>query len=375
MRRSCFFRCNPTWCRDRRLYDIASSIFAQKLSQVQGVGQVSVGGSSLPAVRVEVNPQPVSDYNVGLDQIGTFLAGANANSPKGALNNSRMTMPLLATDQLFEAKDYKDLVVVYRNNAPVRLSDLGRVVDGNEDVRNMGLARGKPAVTIQVNRQPNANIIDTVDRIEALIPQFRASLPPTVHLDVDNDRTTTIRASVIDAQRNMVISILLVIAVVFFFLRNWQGDVYPERVVPVSLIGTFGAMYLLGYNLDNLSLMALTIATGFVVDDAIVVIENITRHMELGMKPMAGRAERRERDWIHRAFDQRISGRGIYPDSSDERHCGAAVPRIRGRSLGRHFCVDGHLSDRYADDVFAAAERIAKVTDGSTGRLSNSSSG
>jgi multidrug efflux pump len=270
-----------------QLYDIASSIFAQKLSQVQGVGQVSVGGSSLPAVRVELNPQPVSDYNVGLDQIGTFLGGANANSPKGAFGNNQVTMPLLATDQLFEAKNYKDLVVVYRDNAPVRLSDLGRVVDGNEDVRNLGLARGKPAVTIQVNRQPNANIIDTVDRIEALLPQFRASLPPTVHLDVDNDRTTTIRASVVDAQRNMLISILLVIAVVFFFLRNWRATFIPSVVVPVSLIATFGAMYLFGYNLDNLSLMALTIATGFVVDDAIVVIENITRHMEMGMKPMA----------------------------------------------------------------------------------------
>ena len=268
------------------LYDIASSIFAQKLSQVPGVGQVFVGGSSLPAVRVEVNPQPLSDYNVGLDQIGSFLAGANALSPKGALNNNRVTMPILATDQLFQAKDYKDLIVVYRNNGPVRLSDLGRVVDGNEDVRNLGLARGRPAVTIQVVRQPNANIIDTVDRIKALLPQFRASLPPTVHLDVDNDRTTTIRASVIDAQRNMVISILLVIGVVFLFLRSWRATVIPSIVVPVSLIGTFGSMYLLGYNLDNLSLMALTIATGFVVDDAIVVIENITRHMELGLKPM-----------------------------------------------------------------------------------------
>jgi multidrug efflux pump len=269
-----------------QLYDIASSIFAQKLSQVQGVGQVSVGGSSLPAVRVELNPQPVSQYNIGLDQIGTFLGGANANSPKGAFGNNLITMPLLATDQLFDAKNYKDLVVVYRDNAPIRLSDLGRVVDGNEDVRNLGLARGKPAVTIQVNRQPNANIIDTVDRIEALLPQFRASLPPTVHLDVDNDRTTTIRASVVDAQRNMVISIMLVICVVFFFLRNWRATLIPSVVVPVSLIGTFGAMYLYGYNLDNLSLMALTIATGFVVDDAIVVIENITRHMEMGMKPM-----------------------------------------------------------------------------------------
>ncbi len=269
-----------------QLYDIASSIFAQKLSQVQGVGQVFVGGSSLPAVRVEVNPQPVSNYNIGLDQIGTFLAGANALSPKGEFDNARVSMPILATDQLFEAKDYKNLVVVYRDNAPIRLSDLGRVVDGNEDIRNMGLARGRPAVMIQVVRQPNANIIDTVERIKALLPQFRASLPTSVRLEVDNDRTTTIRASVVDAQRNMGISILLVIAVVFLFLRNWRATFIPSVVVPVSLIGTFGAMYLLGYNLDNLSLMGLTIATGFVVDDAIVVIENITRHIELGMKPM-----------------------------------------------------------------------------------------
>jgi multidrug efflux pump len=269
-----------------KLYDIASSVFAQKLSQVSGVGQVNVGGSSLPAVRVELNPQPLSRYNVGLDQISGFLANANANRPKGELENSGTTMPLLATDQLFEAKDYKDLIVVYRNGAPVRLSDLGRVIDGNEDVRNMGLSRGKPAVMIWVNRQPNANIIETVDRIKALLPQFRASLPPDVHLDIDNDRTLTIRSSVDTAQVNAAISIGLVILVVFFFLRNGWATFIPSVSVPVSLIGTFGAMYLLKYNLDNLSLMAITIATGFVVDDAIVVIENITRHIENGMYPM-----------------------------------------------------------------------------------------
>jgi multidrug efflux pump len=269
-----------------KLYDLASSVLAQRLSQVEGVGQVNVGGSSLPAVRVELNPQPVSRYNVGLDQIGTFLASANANRPKGTLSNSEFRIPLLATDQLFEAKDYQNLVVVYRNGAPVRLSDLGRVVDGTEDVRNMGLARGKPAVMLQIRRQPNANIIDTVDRIKALLPQFRGSLPPAVRLDVDNDRTTTIRASVRDAQLNMLISISLVIVVVFFFLRNGWATFIPSISVPVSLIATFGAMFLLGYNLDNLSLMALTIATGFVVDDAIVVIENITRHIEHGVQPL-----------------------------------------------------------------------------------------
>src|SRR5665213_3645963 len=270
-----------------QLYDMASSIFAQKLSQVKGVGQVNVGGSSLPAVRIELNPQPVSDYNVGLDQIGTFLQQSNAHSPKGEIENSGMSMPISATDQLFAAKDYENLVVVYRKGAPVRLSDLGRVVDSTEEIRNTGLSRGRPAVMLWVNRQPDANIIDTVDRIKALLPQFRASLPPTVHLDVDNDRTIAIRASVHDAERNMVISVCLVIFVVFMFLRNGWATFIPSVSVPVSLVGTFGVMYLLGYNLDNLSLMALTIATGFVVDDAIVVIENITRHIENGMQPVA----------------------------------------------------------------------------------------
>jgi multidrug efflux pump len=269
-----------------QLYDIASSVFAQKLSQVNGVGQVQVGGSSLPAVRVEVNPQPVSNYNVGLDQIGTFLQNANANRPKGALANADVQVPIYASDQLFLAKEYKDLVVVYRNGAPVRLSDLGRVIDGNEDVRNLGIVNGNPMVLIQINRQPNANIVDTVARIKALIPQFQAQLPPTVRFKIASDRTITTRDSMRDAQRNMIVSIGLVILVVFVFLRSGWSTFIPSVAVPVSILATFGAMYLMGYTLDNLSLMALTIATGFVVDDAIVVVENITRHLENGMKPM-----------------------------------------------------------------------------------------
>jgi multidrug efflux pump len=269
-----------------KLYDIASSVFAQKLAQVHGVGQVGVGGSSLPAVRVEVNPQPVSNYNVGLDQIGSFLQGANANKPQGEISDNETAYRLSATDQLLEAKDYRNLIVLYRKNAPVRLSDLGRVVDETEDVRNMGLSNGKPAVLIFISRQPNANIIDTVDRIKALLPVFRASLPPNVRLDIDTDRTLTIRSSVFDAQRNMLISMGLVILVVFVFLRSFAVTLIPAISVPVSLIGAFGIMYLAGYTLDNLSLMGLAIATGFVVDDAIVVIENITRHIENGMQPM-----------------------------------------------------------------------------------------
>ena len=269
-----------------QLYDIASSVFAQKLSQVRGVGQVYVGGSSLPAVRVEVNPQPLSVYNVGLDQIGTFLQNANANKPKGAFSNSQVQLPIYASDQLFLAKEYKDLVVVYRNGAPVRLSDLGRVVDSNEDIRNLGIVNGNPMVQIQINRQPNANVIETVERIKALMPQFEAQLPPSVRFKIASDRTITTRDSIRDGQRNMVVSIGLVIFVVFIFLRSGWSTFIPSISVPVSIIATFGAMYLIGYTLDNLSLMALTIATGFVIDDAIVVIENITRHVENGMKPM-----------------------------------------------------------------------------------------
>ena len=270
-----------------QMYDIASSVFAQKLAQIEGVGQVQVGGSSLPAVRVEMNPQPVSRYNVGMDQVASFLRSANANAPKGEISSDQFRWPLSTSDQLMEAKDYRNLVVLYRNGAPIRLSELGNVIDSVEDVRNMGLANGKPAVLIMINRQPNANIIDTVDRVRAILPQFQASLPPTITLHVDNDRTNTIRASVADAQRNMMISIGLVIIVVFVFLRNWRATLIPAISVPISLVGTFGVMYLCGYTLDNLSVMALTIATGFVVDDAIVVIENITRYIEMGYTPMA----------------------------------------------------------------------------------------
>jgi multidrug efflux pump len=234
-----------------------------------------------------VNPQPVSRYNVGMDQIASFLASANANRPKGELIDGDITMPLQTTDQLNEAKDYQNLIVVSRNGSPVRLSDLGHVFDSVEDVRNIGIADGEPAVLIQVTRQPSANILETAARVRAVLPQFQASLPPTIRLTIDNDRTTTIRDSIYDAERAMAISISLVIVVVFVFLRNGWATFIPSITVPVSLISSFGIMYLLGYTLDNLSLMALTIATGFVVDDAIVVIENITRHIENGMQPMA----------------------------------------------------------------------------------------
>jgi multidrug efflux pump len=268
------------------MYDAASTIMAQRLSQVQGVGQVSVGGSSLPAVRVDVNPAQLNSYGLGLQDVSSMLSQQNANSPKGQLSDGLTTADILANDQLLKADYYAPLIVGYHNGAAIKLSDIATVTDATENVRAAGFVNGNPSVLIIIFRQPGANIIDTVDRVREALPSLKASIPAAIDLTVVLDRTTTIRASVRDVERSLMISICLVILVVFFFLRSTRATFIPSVVVPVSLIGTFGVMYLLHYSIDNLSLMALTISTGFVVDDAIVVIENITRYLELGMRPM-----------------------------------------------------------------------------------------
>jgi multidrug efflux pump len=268
-----------------QIYDAADSILAQKLAQVEGVGQVFAWGSARPAVRVEANPYQLNSYGISLEQVRKSLQAANANLAKGALSDSRQTWAVSDTDQLFKAYEYQPLIVAGHTGAPVRLRDIAEVVDSVEDNRNLGLSNGKPAVLLAIFRQPAANMIETVDRIMAVLPLLRASISPSLHLNVAVDRTTTIRASVRDVEIAMTISIILVILVVFAFLRNVWATIIPSVAVPLSLIGTFGVMYLCHYSVDNLSLMALTISTGFVVDDAIVVIENITRHIESGMKP------------------------------------------------------------------------------------------
>src|SRR6266704_438366 len=265
--------------------DVQAAINAQKLAQVEGVGQVFAWGSARPAVRVETNPYQLNSYGVSLETVRRSLQAANANLAKGALSDSKQTWAVSDTDQLFKAYEYQPLIVAGHIGAPVRLRDVAEVVDSVEDNRNLGLSGGKPAVLLAVFRQPGANMIETVDRIMAVLPQLRASISPSLHLSVAVDRTTTIRASVHDVEVALMISIVLVIFVVFAFLRNMWATIIPSVAVPLSLIGTFGVMYLCHYSLDNLSLMALTICTGFVVDDAIVVIENITRHIEGGMKP------------------------------------------------------------------------------------------
>lgn len=269
-----------------KMYDAASTVMAQRLSQVQGVGQVSVGGSSLPGVRVDVNPTQLNSYGLGLQDVASLLSRQNANSPKGQIVSDSTSMDILTNDQLLKAADYMPLIVGYHNGAAVKLSDVANVQDSTENVRAAGFVNGNPSVLIIISRQPGANIIDTVDRIYEAIPSLKASIASGIDVNVVLDRTTTIRASVRDVERTLVVSIALVILVVFLFLRNFHATLIPSVAVPVSLIGTFGVMYLCGYSIDNLSLMALTISTGFVVDDAIVVIENVSRYIEQGMAPM-----------------------------------------------------------------------------------------
>jgi multidrug efflux pump len=266
-----------------QIYDSASTILQQKLSQLPGIGQVQLGGSSLPAVRVDLNPRALFKYGIGFEDVRAALSAANANAPKGAVEAGPQRFQIYVNDQARTAADFRSLVVAYRQGAAVRLSDVAKVQDGVEDVRNLGMANGKPAILVILFRQPGANIIETVDNVKATLPQLQAALPPSVQLIVANDQTTSIRASLRDMEITMAIAITLVMFVVYLFLRNARAALIPCVAVPLSLIGTFAVMYLLGYSLDNMSLMALTVATGFVVDDAIVVQENVTRYIEQGM--------------------------------------------------------------------------------------------
>jgi multidrug efflux pump len=270
-----------------KIYDEASTVIQQKLSQVQGVGQVNVGGGALPSVRVEANPTKLASYGLTMANLQAVLSIQNSDLAKGQISDGNTTADIVANDQISHADDYKPIIVSYNKGAAVRLSDVADVVDSVQNVRAGGYLNGKRAVMMIVFRQPGANIIDTVDRIRAQLPSVQASIPQGIDITIVQDRTTTIRASVNDVERTLVVSIGLVILVVFIFLRNGRATLIPAVSVPVSLIGTFTVMYLFGYSIDNLSLMALTISTGFVVDDAIVVMENITRHLEDGMEPFA----------------------------------------------------------------------------------------
>jgi len=266
--------------------DLADTRFAQKISQLPGVGLVSISGGQRPAVRIHVNPTALAAYGLTLEDVRTVLAAANVNQAKGSFDGTRQSYIVGANDQLFTSAEYRPLVIAYRNEAPVRLSDVAEAVDDTENVQQAAWMNNTPAVILNIQRQPGANVIQVVDRIKTLLPQLRSSLPTSVQVSILTDRTTTIRASVRDVEFELLLSVALVVMVIFVFLRNLSATIIPSVAVPLSLVGTFGAMYLLGFSLNNLSLMALTISTGFVVDDAIVMIENITRYIEQGEKPL-----------------------------------------------------------------------------------------
>ncbi len=268
-----------------QMYDVASTVLAQKISQVPGIGQVTVGGGSLPAVRVELDPKALTRNGIGVEEVRAAIVATNVNRPKGAVEDDEKHWQVHANDQATRAADYAPLIVSWKNGAAVRLADVAKVEDSVQDVRNAGLANGKPSVMLILYRQPGANIIETVDRVRDLLPMLRAAIPAAIDLDVTMDRTPTIRASLFEVERTLVIAVALVVMVVFLFLRNARAALIPSVAVPVSLLGTFAIMYLAGFSLNNLSLMALTIATGFVVDDAVVVLENISRRIEAGEAP------------------------------------------------------------------------------------------
>jgi multidrug efflux pump len=269
-----------------KIEDLADTTLAQKIAQLPGVGLVTISGGQKPAVRVQANPTALASYGLSLEDMRTALAAANVDQAKGNIDGPRQAYTIGANDQLFSSADYKKVIIGYKNGAPVRVSDVANVIEGVENTAQAAWYNDTPAVIVNIQRQPGANIINVVDRIEALLPQLRASLPPSVSVAILTDRTTTIRASVKDVQFELMLTVALVVMVIFLFLRNLAATVIPSVAVPVSLVGTFGAMYLLGYSLDNLSLMALTISTGFVVDDAIVMIENIDRYLEAGDSPL-----------------------------------------------------------------------------------------
>ena len=344
-----------------QIYDEASMILVPALSQIDGVGQVTIGGGAARAVRIEIDPAPLFHHGIGLEDVRAAIAAANAHSPKGAVEDGARRWQLYANDQATTPDDYKPLVIAYRNGAPVRLSDVAKIEEGQESRRNVGLSNGKPAVLVILHRRPGGNIIATVDQVTGMLPQLRAALPSDIDLAVALDRSTTIRASLHEVEITLVIAVVLVILVVLLFLRNARAALIPSVAVPVSLLGTFGAMYLLGYSLNNSSLMALTIATGFVVDDAIVVLENVTRHVEAGDGPHRGGVARRARDRLHGRLDDPVADRGVRTDPADAGSDRTDIPRVRGGAVGRDPDLDDRVADRDADDVRLLGHRSARA--------------
>lgn len=332
------------------LYDFASTQLAPTISQIDGVGDVDVGGSSLPAVRVGLNPQALFNQGVSLDDVRTAISNANVRKPQGALEDGTHRWQIQTNDELKTAAEYQPLIIHYNNGGAVRLGDVATVTDSVQDVRNAGMTNAKPAILLMIRKLPEANIIQTVDSIRARLPELQSTIPAAIDLQIAQDRSPTIRASLEEVEQTLVISVALVILVVFLFLRSGRATIIPAVAVPVSLIGTFAAMYLCGFSLNNLSLMALTIATGFVVDDAIVVLENIARHLEAGMKPLQA-ATRYSRSRLYSAVDESVTGGSVPAAAVDGRIAGSPVTRVCRNAFCRHWYFVAGFPDVNADDV------------------------
>jgi len=335
--------------------DFADTRLAQKISQVPGVGLVNISGGQKPAIRVQANPMALSSQHLSLEDLRAAIAGTNVNQAKGTFDGARNSYTIAANDQLRSGDDYRPLIVAYRNGRPVTLADVATVLDGTENVRLAAWMNEAPAVIVNVQRQPGANIIEVVDRVKKLLPALQSSLPGSVEVSILTDRTNTIRASVENVQFELMLTIVLVVVVIFLFLRTLEATIIPSVAVPLSLVGTFAAMYLLGYSLNNLTLMALTISTGFVVDDAIVMIENISRYIEAGKSPLCSRAQRGRTDWVHHFVPHALADRGVDSASIHGRHCGPAISRIRHHVEYHNSDLSRGVAHPDTDDVRPAA--------------------
>ena len=333
------------------LEDLSETRLAQKISQLTGVGLVSISGGHRPAVRIQFNPQALAAYGLNIDDVRTTIGNFNVNTPKGNFDGPAQATTINANDQLENATQYANTIIAYRNGDPVRLSDVANVISGAENSKLGAWANTTPAIILNVQRQPGANIIEVVNRIEALLPRIVSTLPAAVDVGVLSDRTVTIRASVADVEFELALAIVLVVVVIFVFLRTIPGTIIPSLSVPLSLVGTLGVMYLLGFSLDNLSLMALTIATGFVVDDAIVMIENVARYVEGGDGSAGSGAARLAADRLHHHFAHHLADRRADPAAVHGRSRRPPVPRIRHHARGHHRHLGGGVADAGADDV------------------------
>ena len=338
--------------------DAVDAQLAQQISQISGVAQVTIGGQQKPAVRVQIDPAKLVAKGLSLEDVRNVISITTVDSPKGNIDGETRSFTIYANDQLPESKDWNDVIVAYRNGGPLRIRDIGEAVTGPEDAKQAAWANGKRGVFLVVYKQPGANVIDTVDKIKAQLPRLVAAIPPAIHIGILSDRTQTIRAAVDDVQFTLLLTIALVVMVIFIFLRSVWATIIPSVTVPLALLGACALMWVFGYSLDNLSLMALTISVGFVVDDAIVVLENITRYIEEGEKPMAAAFKGAGEIGFTILLDQYFAGRGVDSAASHGRHHRAAVPRVRGNAGDGDFRLDDRVPDPDTDDgvtLFARA--------------------